>query len=211
MFRSDPKYLTSLGQSVINIIRLVPHGVLIFFPSYRFSFFFCLVPILVEWWDLQRACRSVFKFVSLCVPHFYHCCGSVTFWYGSRSADPSRWLTDPDPAFFISGWQDANKKKFFFQRFCAYYFWRYTICTPVYVDKLSKRSHKIGEIKFTYFFACWWKDLDPVSGRLKNIRIRFFFPHVFTLMLYPFTCQVLFPVRYLNLSTRTKQLQKYMY
>jgi hypothetical protein len=60
MFRSDPKYLTSLGQSVINIIRLVPHGVLIFFPSYRFSF----------WGDLQRACRSVFKFVSFCAVFF---------------------------------------------------------------------------------------------------------------------------------------------
>jgi len=32
--RSDPKYLNSLGQSVINIIRVVPHGVLLFFPSY---------------------------------------------------------------------------------------------------------------------------------------------------------------------------------
>jgi hypothetical protein len=31
------------------------------------------------------------------------CCGSVTFGYGSGSADP-------DSAFFISGWQDANKK-----------------------------------------------------------------------------------------------------
>ncbi len=66
MFRSDPKYLTSLGQSVINIIRLVPHGVLIFFPSYRFSIYFCLVPTLVEWWDLPRASRSIFKFVSFC-------------------------------------------------------------------------------------------------------------------------------------------------
>jgi len=32
--RSDPKYLSSLGQSIINIIRVVPHGVLVFFPSY---------------------------------------------------------------------------------------------------------------------------------------------------------------------------------
>ena len=32
--RSDPKYLNSLGQSVINLIKLVPAGVLIFFPSY---------------------------------------------------------------------------------------------------------------------------------------------------------------------------------
>jgi Rad3-related DNA helicase len=54
LFRSDPKYLTSLGQSVINIIRLVPHGVLIFFPSYRsLLLLFCLVLTLVERWDLQ--------------------------------------------------------------------------------------------------------------------------------------------------------------
>lgn len=32
--RSDPKYLLSLGHSIINIIRVVPNGVLIFFPSY---------------------------------------------------------------------------------------------------------------------------------------------------------------------------------
>ncbi len=41
------------------------------------------------------------------------CCGSVTFWYESGSRDPNQWLTDPDPAFFVSGWQDANKKKLF--------------------------------------------------------------------------------------------------
>jgi len=28
------------------------------------------------------------------------CCGSVTFWYGSGSADPYHWLTDPDSKFF---------------------------------------------------------------------------------------------------------------
>jgi len=32
--RSDPKYLNSLGQTVINLIKLVPRGVLVFFPSY---------------------------------------------------------------------------------------------------------------------------------------------------------------------------------
>jgi hypothetical protein len=36
------------------------------------------------------------------------CCGSITFWYGSGSAEPYQWLTDPDsnpapaPAFFVS-------------------------------------------------------------------------------------------------------------
>jgi hypothetical protein len=27
------------------------------------------------------------------------------------------WLTDPDPALFVSGFQDANKNKFFFSFF----------------------------------------------------------------------------------------------
>ena len=32
--RSDPKYLNSLGISVISLIKMVPAGVLVFFPSY---------------------------------------------------------------------------------------------------------------------------------------------------------------------------------
>jgi hypothetical protein len=33
----------------------------------------------------------------------------VTFWYGSGSAGPSYlWLTDPDPAVFVSDLQDGN-------------------------------------------------------------------------------------------------------
>jgi hypothetical protein len=40
---------------------------------------------------------------------------SMTFWYGSGSgsADPYLWLTDPDPALFVSDLQDANLKYFF--------------------------------------------------------------------------------------------------
>jgi hypothetical protein len=46
----------------------------------------------------------------------FHCCGSVTFWYGSGSLDPSLWLTESDPAshlasapaIFVSGLQDSN-------------------------------------------------------------------------------------------------------
>ena len=33
--RSDPKYLAALGQVIIMILKIVPKGVLIFFPSYR--------------------------------------------------------------------------------------------------------------------------------------------------------------------------------
>nr|XP_015834845.1 PREDICTED: regulator of telomere elongation helicase 1 homolog [Tribolium castaneum] len=32
--RDNPNYLMSLGQVVLNLIRIIPHGVLIFFPSY---------------------------------------------------------------------------------------------------------------------------------------------------------------------------------
>ncbi len=45
------------------------------------------------------------------------CCGSMTFWCGSGSADPCLWLmdpdpdADPDPSIFIIDLQDANKKK----------------------------------------------------------------------------------------------------
>jgi hypothetical protein len=51
--------------------------------------------------------------------HFYinnQCCGSMTFWRGSRSGstDPFLWLVDPDsdsdPAFFVIDLQDANKE-----------------------------------------------------------------------------------------------------
>ena len=44
--RSDPKYLSSLGQSIINIIRVVPHGVLVFFPSYRSNSIYSKTPSL---------------------------------------------------------------------------------------------------------------------------------------------------------------------
>lgn len=32
--RDNPKYLRSLGQLITNLIRVIPDGVLIFFPSY---------------------------------------------------------------------------------------------------------------------------------------------------------------------------------
>jgi hypothetical protein len=39
--------------------------------------------------------------------------GSGTSWYGSGSADPGHFGTDPDtePALFVSGFQNVNKKK----------------------------------------------------------------------------------------------------
>jgi hypothetical protein len=46
---------------------------------------------------------------------FSQCCGSMTVWGGSGSADPCLWLvnSDPDPAIFVIDLQDASKKLFF--------------------------------------------------------------------------------------------------
>nr|CAD7426803.1 unnamed protein product [Timema monikensis] len=33
-FRNDPKYITALGRSILNLTRIIPHGMLVFFPSY---------------------------------------------------------------------------------------------------------------------------------------------------------------------------------
>ena len=56
---------------------------------------------------------------------FHQCCGSVTFSYGSGSANPCLWPMDPDPAIFVLDLQDANKKLFLYSEFFANYFWRY--------------------------------------------------------------------------------------
>jgi hypothetical protein len=74
-------------------------------------------------------------------------------WYFCTDPDPHHWLTDlaPNPAIFVSGWQHANKNKFFF--LCLLLFFR-----NIYISfnrKKSKRSRKIVEIRvFSYFFAC---------------------------------------------------------
>lgn len=33
-FRDNPKYISSLGQTILNVARIVPDGLLVFFPSY---------------------------------------------------------------------------------------------------------------------------------------------------------------------------------
>lgn len=33
-FRDNPKYISSLGSTILNVARLVPDGLLVFFPSY---------------------------------------------------------------------------------------------------------------------------------------------------------------------------------
>ncbi len=83
-------------------------------------------------------------------------------------------LKDPDPAFFVGGWQDANKNKFF-PKFFAYYFWRSFTCTTIDINsKTSQRSQKIAETEvFSYCFVCWWKgpDLDKTSKSHKIVEI----------------------------------------
>ncbi len=60
------------------------------------------------------------------------------------------WLTDPDPALFVIGFQNANKIRFF-----AYYLLNVGTFTPVFKDNKSLRSHKRVEIEvFLNFLAC---------------------------------------------------------
>jgi hypothetical protein len=65
----------------------------------------------------------------------------------------------PDPAFFVSGWQDAINTLVFYQ----------STFTSIITDKSSKRSRKIVEIKVLLFcfFAGWRKNI-----RIQWIRIR---------------------------------------
>ncbi len=91
------------------------------------------------------------------------CCGSMTFWCGSRSgsADPCLWLMDPDPAIFHI---NANQKLIFKNIFSAYYFLK-AYFTSFFKDKKSKRSHNAVGIKVFLLF------LLGVRIRLR-IRIR---------------------------------------
>ncbi len=83
------------------------------------------------------------------------CCGSMTFWCGSGSADPCLGLMDPDPdsdpdadpdtSFFIIGLQDANKKLICFLKvFLHITFLRYRYFYIIFQkDKKSKRTVNI--------------------------------------------------------------------
>jgi hypothetical protein len=62
------------------------------------------------------------------------CCGSMTFWCGSRSADPCLWL---DPDIFVINLQDANKK-LVFKKNSAYYRTFESIFTSFFKDKSQK-------------------------------------------------------------------------
>jgi hypothetical protein len=82
------------------------------FPWFQF---FCAV---LQWYKLPanvllHVCCSKWLFWNL---EEYECCGpltSLTFLFESGSPYPFHWRTDPDPAFFFSGWQDSNNQIFF--------------------------------------------------------------------------------------------------
>ncbi len=83
---------------------------------------------------------------------YIQCSESVTFWYGSGSADPYFWLTDPDPSVKFK-----TSTKFF-----AYYFLKVHLrhSSKIKVIKMSQNSENQG---FSHYFAWWWKDPDPDS------------------------------------------------
>ncbi len=55
---------------------------------------------------------------------FKQCCGSMTFWCGSGSADSCLWFVDPDSdpdhPIFVIDLQEANKKQILFKKISAY-------------------------------------------------------------------------------------------
>jgi hypothetical protein len=73
-----------------------------------------------------------------------HCCGSMTFWCGSGSADPCLWLMDPDwdPSMFIIDLQDGKKKINFLKKYSCILLFEGTF-TSFFKDKKSKRSNKL--------------------------------------------------------------------
>jgi hypothetical protein len=88
---------------------------------------------------------------------FLQCCGFMTFWCGSGSADPCLQLkdpdADPDPVIFIIDLQDTKIKQIFCKTvFCILLF--EGTMTSFFKEKKSKRSHKTVEIKvFLTIFA----------------------------------------------------------
>ncbi len=70
------------------------------------------------------------------------CCECVTFWYGSGSADPYQWLTDPDPdpAFFVSNLKIQQKNYFFSKFFLPITF----VCTfTVHLSSMIKSNKEV--------------------------------------------------------------------
>ncbi len=99
--------------------------------------------------------------------------GSVTFLYGSGSADSYYCFTDPDPALPSLNFKIPTKNKFIFITF-----WSYMYCTSVFIDK---KSHKTVEIKV--FLTLLLDDgkiqirtNNEGSGRSKNLSASLVYP-----------------------------------
>jgi hypothetical protein len=71
--------------------------------------------------------------------------GSGTSWYGSGSADPGHFGTDPDPepALFRQWLSKCQQKEWCFFKFFAYYFLK----VPVHLNLFSKIKSKKEVIK----------------------------------------------------------------
>ncbi len=87
--------------------------------------------------------------------------GSV-HWITNPDLNPA---PDPDPALFISGFQDINKNIFF-----PTLFYLFLTVGTVNLHQFSKitslRSHKTVKVKvFLNCFASYWKDPDPGSPK----------------------------------------------
>ncbi len=51
--RDSEPYLQSLGQLVINFAKLLPHGLLVFFPSYR------ILELTTEFWKKNNQWKEI--------------------------------------------------------------------------------------------------------------------------------------------------------
>ncbi len=99
-----------------------------------------------------------FLFIPDVVNCYGQCCGSMTFWCGSRSgsgsADLCLWLmdpdTDPDPAIFVTDLQDGHKKLIFFDKF--FLLWRYIYI--IFKDKKVKKNSQSSRNQGFSYYLC---------------------------------------------------------
>ncbi len=112
------------------------------------------------------------------------CCGSMTFWCGSGSADPCLWLMYPDPGsgscYFCHWPSRCLQKTNSFLIFSAYYFLKVHLhyFSKIKSQKESQNSRNQG---FSYYFCMMIEGSGsipltngsgPGSGRPKNMWIR---------------------------------------
>ncbi len=92
------------------------------------------------------------------------CCGSVTYWYGSESADPYHWLPDPrirtiDLRIRIRNRLQIRILLFLAVAFCVLLitFWRYIYISLLRYKKVTKKPQNstVG-IKMFLTFLAWW-------------------------------------------------------